>query len=141
MAEHSHTTTDSSLRCVVVTPEATVVDTAAEFVAVPMIDGEYGIAPGHSPVIGRLGYGELRIRTGSGVKRFFADGGFVQVANDVVSVLTNRAIAKERIDFVAATELLATALARPAVGDEQLTFRERAIAQARGQLRVATRFA
>ena len=52
----------AALQCVVVTPEATVIDTPAEFVALPLYDGEVGIAPGRSPLIGRLGYGELRIR-------------------------------------------------------------------------------
>ena len=49
------------LQCIVVTPERTVRDTSAEFVALPLYDGEIGIAPGHSPMIGRLGSGEMRI--------------------------------------------------------------------------------
>ena len=58
----THSLTAAALQCVVVTPEATVIDTPAEFVALPLYDGEVGIAPGRSPLIGRLGYGELRIR-------------------------------------------------------------------------------
>ena len=67
------------LQCVVVTPEKAVLDEAADFVAVPMFDGELGVLPGRAPLIGRLGYGELRIRRGMDVRRFFVDGGFVQV--------------------------------------------------------------
>ena len=92
MADHSHSTSDSALHVVVVTPEATVLDTSADFVALPLFDGEFGIAPQHSPMIGRLGYGELRIRRRADVDRYYVDGGFVQVADNVVSVLTNRAI-------------------------------------------------
>src|SRR5262245_41545639 len=140
MAEHSTKSTGSNeLRCVVVTPEQTVVDTPAEFVALPLVDGEYGIAPQHSPMIGRLGYGELRIRSGSQILRYFADGGFVQVDKNVVSVLTNRAIPAEVLDSTVVAEQLNAAIARPAAGSEELAIRERLIAQARGQMRVAQR--
>jgi F-type H+-transporting ATPase subunit epsilon len=137
MAEHRTSSTDTTLRCVVVTPEQTVVETTADFVALPLIDGEYGVAPGHSPVIGRLGYGELRIRTGGETARYYADGGFVQVDKNVVSVLTNRAVPAELIDPTTAAEQLRTAVARKAAGAEELAIRERLISQARGQLRVA----
>ena len=46
------------MRCIVVTPEKTVVDEPAEFVALPLFDGEIGISPRHSPMIGRLGCGD-----------------------------------------------------------------------------------
>ena len=37
------------LHCIVVTPEQTVRDEAADFVALTLFDGEIGIAPGHAP--------------------------------------------------------------------------------------------
>lgn len=128
-----------ALHCIVVTPEATVLETQAEFVAMPLYDGEVGIAPQHSPMIGRLGFGELRISTSGKVERYYVDGGFVQVADNVVSVLTNRAIAAENVDAGVAAEQLRTSLARPAAGSEELAIRDRLIDQARGQLRVAGR--
>jgi F-type H+-transporting ATPase subunit epsilon len=140
MAEHAPpTTSDSTLHVVIVTPEATVVDTSADFVALPLIDGEYGIAPLHSPMIGRLGYGELRIRSGGRELRYYADGGFVQVNSNFVSVLTNRAIPTEALDSAVAAEQLRTAIGRKAAGAEELAIRGRLISQARGQLRVASR--
>jgi F-type H+-transporting ATPase subunit epsilon len=142
MAEHASTTASSSksaLHVIVVTPESTVVDTTADFVALPLVDGEYGVAPLHSPMIGRLGYGELRIRSAGRVERYYADGGFVQVTDNVVSVLTNRAPPASGIDPAVATEQLRTAIARKAAGVEELAIRDRLITQARGQLRVATK--
>jgi F-type H+-transporting ATPase subunit epsilon len=136
MAEHAPTAADSALHVVVVTPESTVVDTTADFVALTLVDGEYGVAPLHSPMIGRLGYGELRIRSGQQVERYYADGGFVQVNNNVVTVLTNRAVPIAALDRSIAAEQLRTAIGRRAAGPEELANRERLIAQARGQLRV-----
>jgi F-type H+-transporting ATPase subunit epsilon len=121
----------------VVTPETTVVDTLADAVTVTLVDGEYGIAPRHAPMIGRLGYGELRIRVGAEQERYYTDGGFVQVVDDVVSVLTNRAMTAASLTTATATEQLRAALARPAAGNEELAIRDRLIAQSRGQLRVA----
>jgi F-type H+-transporting ATPase subunit epsilon len=127
------------LQCVVVTPEKTLRDEADEFVALPLYDGEIGIATGHSPMIGRLGCGELRISTDSGTERLYVEGGFVEVLGDVVSVLTNRAMPAADIDEAVARQQLNAAIARPAKGDEALEVRERAVAQARSQLRVARR--
>jgi F-type H+-transporting ATPase subunit epsilon len=92
----------AQLTCVVVTPEETAVEQTADFVALPLYDGEIGIAPGHSPLIGRLGYGELRVRSGKEVTRYYIDGGFVQVADNVVSVLTERAVVADQLDPAAA---------------------------------------
>jgi F-type H+-transporting ATPase subunit epsilon len=139
MAETRSHTTSASLHCVVVTPETTVLDAQVEFVALPLYDGEVGILPGRSPLIGRLGYGEMRIRRAGEVQRFYVDGGFVQVANNEVSVLTNRAVPASQLDPATAAELLRTAQSRPAAGEEALAIRDRLLHQARGQLRVAQR--
>lgn len=129
--------THFSLRCTVVTPEATVLDEPAAFVALPLYDGELGVAPGRSPLIGRLGYGELRIKGANDVRRYFVDGGFAQVRDDVVTVLTSRSIAAERIDVESARAELAAAKARRAASDAELADREKAEARARALLRVA----
>ena len=139
MAEHSPTTTSSAdLRVVVVTPEQTVLDVTTDFVALPLFDGELGVAPGHAPMIGRLGYGEMRIRNGDVSRRWFVDGGFVEVAADVVSVLTSRAIPAEKIDPAVAEEELRAAQARTANSEALIAERERAENRARAQLRVAS---
>src|SRR6266436_3023020 len=95
-----------SLQCVVVTPERSVLDEPADFVALPLYDGELGVLPGRAPLIGRLGYGELRIRRGDSTRRYFVDGGFAQVRSNVVTVLTPRAIRGEDINTQAATQVL-----------------------------------
>src|SRR5215216_296594 len=105
MAEHT-STPSATLQCIIVTPEATALDTPADFVALPLFDGEAGVAPGRAPLIGRLGYGELRVRIGNDTRRFYVDGGFVQVADNIVSVLTNRAVPADRLDAAAASEQL-----------------------------------
>jgi F-type H+-transporting ATPase subunit epsilon len=133
----THSTTGGRLQCILVTPEATVLDSAADFVALPLFDGEVGIAPGRAPLIGRLGYGEMRVRRGSETLRYYVDGGFVQVVNNMVSVLTNRAIPAGDVNRSAAEQQLTTALSTKAAGRDEMAIRDRLIMQARGQLRVA----
>ena len=128
------------LRCIVVTPETTALEQDAEFVALPLYDGEIGIAPAHSPMIGRLGYGEMRVRSAGGATaKYYIDGGFVQVADNVVSVLTGRAVPAQRVNEGAAQEQLEAASKRAANSPELAELRDRAIAQARAQIRVARR--
>ena len=127
------------LTCTVVTPEQTALETKAEFVALPLFDGEIGIAPNHSPLIGRLGYGELRIKSGGQTARYYVDGGFVQVADNVVAVLTNRAVPTASLDPAAAEAQLDVAIRKPAGTPELREIRDRAVAQARAQVRAARR--
>lgn len=132
-------TISGEMRVVVVTPETTLVDDTAEFVALPLYDGEIGIAPKHGPMIGRLGFGEMRIRQGGVERKLYVDGGFVQVVDNVVSVLTNRAVDTKELQADTAEGQLQAALALKTDSDEHLAIRDRAISQARAQLRAARR--
>ncbi|WDQ17577.1 F0F1 ATP synthase subunit epsilon [Rhodopirellula sp. P2] len=126
-----------SIRCVVVTPERTELDREADFVALPMFDGELGVQGGRAPMIGRLGYGVLRLQTVSGPERYFVDGGFAQVEDDVVNVLTSRAIPVDLLDNDEATKTLAEALDMPSSTPEQAQIKDAAVRRARGQLRAS----
>jgi F-type H+-transporting ATPase subunit epsilon len=125
------------LQCVVVTPERTLFDQVVEFVALPLYDGELGILPGRTPLIGRLGFGELRTTAGGLTHRYFVDGGFAQVRDNVVTVLTNRAIPAATIDAQAATVELEQAQARRGLSDLEQAEKNKAIERARALLRVA----
>jgi F-type H+-transporting ATPase subunit epsilon len=127
---------DHTLQCVVVTPERAVLDEAVDFVVVPLYDGELGVLPSRAPLIGRLGYGELRLRQGETTRRYFVDGGFVQVRGDVVTVLTARAEPAETID-VPAVEAALEAARGVAAGEEAQKKQMQTQARARAQLRVA----
>lgn len=127
----------SQIKCVVVTPEKTTLEEWTDFVALTLYDGEIGIAAGHTPLIGRLGFGEMRLRTGDSVRRFYVDAGFVQVAENVVSVLTNLALPAEQVDGPAAQRQLSEALQRSATTPEALEIRDRLLLQARAKLRIS----
>ena len=131
-------TTTRVLQCTVVTPERAVLDEPADFVSLPMYDGELGVLPGRAPLIGRLGAGELRLRRGQQERRYFVDGGFAQVRRNVVTVLTPRAVRAEDIDAAAASHALATAMT-PGKTPQEQEARLKDQQRARVQLRIAER--
>jgi len=79
------------LRVSIVSPERMLYEGEADLVVVPAWDGEVGILRGHAPLLALLGKGTLRVRAADGEHRFDIAGGFLQVANDVVTVLSEHA--------------------------------------------------
>jgi F-type H+-transporting ATPase subunit epsilon len=125
------------LQCVVVTPERTLFDELVDFVALPLYDGELGVLPGRAPLIGRLGFGELRTRSVGTTRRYFVDGGFAQVRDNVVTVLTNRAVPASEIDPAEAATELEHAQARRANTEHDQAEKAKALDRARALVRVA----
>jgi F-type H+-transporting ATPase subunit epsilon len=74
----------------VISPEASLYEGDATSVVAPAFDGEVGILTGHAPMMTLLGKGELRIEGGSGARKFTVEGGFLQIVNDQVRVVTER---------------------------------------------------
>jgi F-type H+-transporting ATPase subunit epsilon len=96
--------TTGRIHCTVVTPESAVYEGTVDAVVVPAHDGEVGILPGHAHFLAKLGFGELRVTSNSHTESLFVDGGFVQVAGDRVTVLTDSACPPEALDLPAAEE-------------------------------------
>jgi F-type H+-transporting ATPase subunit epsilon len=125
------------MQCIVVTPEQTLYDQPAEFVVLTLFDGELGVAPGHTPLIGRLGCGEMRIRRNNDqTDRYYIEGGFVEVLGDVISVLTQKAIPATEIDEAVVREQLASSQLQSDKSAEASVARTRIAEQCRAQLRI-----
>ncbi|HLW63909.1 MAG TPA: ATP synthase F1 subunit epsilon [Gemmataceae bacterium] len=133
------TTTSSRLQIVIVTPERALLDVAADFVELPMFDGELGVLPGRQPLIGRLGIGELRLKQGEALKRFFIDGGFAQIRANTISVLTPKAIPAEELRPEAAEQAYQAAESMVARTPEEREQKTRAQMRARAQARILRR--
>jgi F-type H+-transporting ATPase subunit epsilon len=118
MATESETNTKSTpppdlpIRCQVVTPERIVVDEWVSQVIVPLPDGEFGIAKNHDPVIARLGYGSFRMKAGSASRNYYVDGGFLQIRDNIVVILTNRAVDVSSLNAAQIDEEIATVKGR-----------------------------
>lgn len=131
--------TGKQLRCVVVTPEKAVLEQVAELVSLPMSDGELGVMPGRQALIGSMSPGVLRIKSGTQIRRVFVDGGFVQVRDDVVTVLTPRAQDGADIDLEAAKKSLSVSIPKDA-GAKVMKEHHNTILRARAMIRAAKPF-
>jgi len=129
----------TSLRLVLVTPETTLLDEPVEMLRFPLFDGQIGILPGRAPLVGRLGYGEMRIRTAKGEQSYFVDGGFVQVKGEVVSLLTNRAQLASTLDIRLAEDELQVAQQKRATTDLEFASKDADLTRARRKLALARR--
>ena len=81
----------TGLRVSVITPEATVYEGNADQVIAPAWNGSLGILRGHAPLMALLGKGDLRVTRAGRTERFHVQGGFLQVVDDVVTVLSEHA--------------------------------------------------
>ena len=83
-----------ALKVSVISPEKVLFEGSARSVSAPAFDGEMGILPMHAPLMTLLGKGTLRLETAEGERRFNVEGGFLQVVDDQVRVVTENAAAK-----------------------------------------------
>ena len=78
----------------VISPEALLFEGTTDEVQAPAFDGMLGILTGHAPMMTLLGKGVLRIGSGGrDVRQFNVEGGFLQVVDNQVRVVTERATA------------------------------------------------
>ena len=81
-------------------------------VIVPGVDGELGIWPNHAPLLAGLKPGVISYKTASGTEKLVVSGGFVEVANNTISVIAPAAEKSTEIDFTRAEEAKKRALER-----------------------------
>ena len=110
-------------------------------VTLPCIDGQLGILPHHIRLMTQLVPGEMIIRK-SGHTQFMAVGeGLVEVTSSNVSVITNMAIAVDKIDEAKVEEARQRALARLSekISSEEVASVNASLARSLAQLRVKRR--
>lgn len=81
----------SSLQVELVAADRRVWEGEASLVVARTLEGELGVMPGHTPLLGVLAEGQVRITTSSGVIAVDVDGGFMSVDHDRVTLVTESA--------------------------------------------------
>ncbi len=107
---------DNTLTCRLVTPSAELLNEQVNYASVPAWDGLIGFQHGGASMVSRLGLGKLRLdfpaKNGSGSREFLIEGGFLEMSNNELVILAERAIAAEEIIESEARAQLAEAEAR-----------------------------
>lgn len=126
-----------TFHCTVITPERPVLECEAVFVAFPAHDGELGVLHNRAPLVCKLGVGPLRVEGPEGNHKLFIDGGFAQVAENRLSILTELAGDASTLNVAAAEKAMVEARALPISDDASFDVRQRAIQRAKVQLKLA----
>ena len=120
----------------VVSPEAILFTGEAEMVVARTLDGEIAFQPGHVSFLGALEDSSLRVLQESGQIAFAVHGGFVEVSNDRVTVLSDVAESSNAIDVARATAAFEKAEAAMRADPEDLEA-QAAVKRASTRLEVA----
>jgi F-type H+-transporting ATPase subunit epsilon len=97
------------LRLEMVTPYKQVLAVDVDEVTAPGTLGEFGVLPGHTPLLTTLKIGQLTYRIGSENFHVAVNWGYVEVENDKVTVLVETAEPADQIDLARAKEALSRA--------------------------------
>ncbi|MDI6813597.1 MAG: F0F1 ATP synthase subunit epsilon [Desulfitobacteriaceae bacterium] len=111
----------------VVSPQGNVLKDDVEFMVLPSEAGELGILPNHAPLIAGLNVGVMRYTKDGSTQRLAISGGFVEVADNQVTVLAETAEPGGMID-------LARALAAKERAEKRLSMRTGEIDVRRAEL-------
>ena len=84
----------------IVTPRGKALDVSADEVTAPSVEGEFGVMPGHLPLLAALRTGIVTYRQGGDVKKCAVGAGFAEAGPTKVSILTDEFIQREQIDPV-----------------------------------------
>jgi F-type H+-transporting ATPase subunit epsilon len=103
----------NTFHCAIVSPTETVFDHEVTYASFPAWDGQHGAIAGQSPMLSELGTGPLRLDFPEGGSRWYlVEGGFAQVQDGKLTLLTNRATPAESLTVEEANAELAEANAR-----------------------------
>ena len=97
---------ESPLSLSVVTPERSVLEEGCASVSLPATEGYLTVLPGHTSLVSTLAVGVLSYRQGTKEGALALSGGFFEVSDDVVTVLTQEAQLPDEIDAEAARKEL-----------------------------------
>ena len=88
-----------------VMPERELLNTEADMVVVPGSEGDFGVLPGHAPLISTVRPGVLEVFQGNKAEqRFLVAGGFAEVTPERCTVLAEEAVPFETVTADALVE-------------------------------------
>jgi F-type H+-transporting ATPase subunit epsilon len=98
----------STLRLEIVTPKGVVLSEDVEEVVAPSVSGEFGVLPGHLPMLAALSVGLVHFRKPAGAHMVdvAVGAGFVEVGAEKALLLTDRFVDKDGVQVLAVRERL-----------------------------------
>jgi F-type H+-transporting ATPase subunit epsilon len=94
----------TKLQLQIVSADRSLLNETVDEVVIPGADGYFGVLPGHTPLLGLLGAGELWYRQGQEKHYVAMAFGFAEVQPDRVTILAEIAERSEEIDLARAEQ-------------------------------------
>ncbi|EMO53599.1 ATP synthase F1 subunit epsilon [Leptospira noguchii] len=110
----------NKLKVSVISPEKILYKGEVDSLIVPGSEGFFGILPDHAPLVATLGIGVLEIRKSDKLKVLSVEGGFIEVKDNSISILTDHGALKEDIDLEVEKKNLIEAEKLPPSGSKNL---------------------
>ena len=131
----------NTLKLEIATPDAMVYSDDVDMVILPGVEGQMGILPHHIRLITQLVPGEIIVRKGGRSESLAVGEGLVEVTGQSVSIVTDMAIAAEKIDEAMVEEARRRAAARlhEKLSSEEVASVNAALARSLAELRVKRR--
>ncbi len=84
----------------IITPSGGALSDSVDDLTAPSVDGEFGVLPGHRPLLASLKTGVISFHRGVEETRVAVGSGFIEICDDRAVVLTDQFITKDQIDVV-----------------------------------------
>ncbi len=99
---------ENKIELEIVTPRGRALAASADEVTAPSVDGEFGVLPGHLPLLAALRTGIVAYRQSGEVKRCAIGSGFAEAGPDRLIILTDNYIERPQVDPVVVRKELAS---------------------------------
>ncbi len=126
-----------TFECCVITPEQEVLRCPATSAVFTAHDGEVGILLNRAPLLTKMGIGSVRVEGPEGDHTLFVDGGFAQMLENTLTILTEHSCDPSEINKDQAEQALTDARAVTITDEQSYIARDNAIRRAQAQIRLA----
>jgi F-type H+-transporting ATPase subunit epsilon len=86
----------------IVTPEGVALSEEVDDLTAPSVEGEFGVLPGHRPLLAALKTGIVTYHREGDLQRMAVGAGFIEIADDRAVLLTDHFMKKDDVDPVRA---------------------------------------
>ena len=130
-----------TLKLEIITPEEIAYSEDVDMVTLPGVEGQMGIFPQHVPLMTQMVPGEIIVRKGGHDHAFAVGEGLVEIMGDHIAILTDLAVAADKIDEAKVEEARRRAEARlqEKLSDEEVAAVNSSLSRALAQLHVKRR--
>ena len=90
---------EEKLNLEVVSPEKSILSKSVDMVTISGTEGDFGVLPGHAPIVSSIRPGILEIESNKEIQKMFIGGGFIEVLLDKVSILATEVFSSEDINI------------------------------------------